>query len=360
MSAATQDYYQVLGVSRSASQDEIKRAYRKKAIQYHPDRNKGNKQAEEQFKLVNEANQVLSDPKKRKLYDQYGHEWKQAEAAEKAGFRPEDVWRGAGAGAGGAGYQRGAGQWRTQVEGMEGVDLDSLFGDLFGRFRPEGRRRGGATAQAPARGQDTQGEIQLTMSEAYHGTRKDIALQIQEVCPQCHGTGLAGRRTCPTCGGAGATVHTKQIAVKVPPGVRDGSRIRLAGQGSPGRQGAPAGDLMITVRLLPHPVFSLRDGHLHVDLPVTPWELALGGKVDVPTPTGVVEMTVPAGSKGGQTMRLRGRGWPQRGGEHGDLYVHLAVTVPPATSDAQRKAYEALAETSETDVRRDLKQQARL
>jgi DnaJ-class molecular chaperone len=252
---------------------------------------------------------------------------------------------------------------------MEGIDLEQfndLFGGIFDRFRggaAQAEPRGGGRRRAPAEpteGQDAQGEIGLTMSEAYHGTKKDISLQVQEVCPECSGTGRKGRRPCPTCQGAGSLLRTRQITVKVPAGVKDGSRIRLAGQGSPGAMGAPAGNLFITVRLQPHPVFALKGDDLHVNLPVTPWEVALGGKVEAPTPTGIVEMTVPGGSKGGQTLRLRGRGWPQRGGGHGDLYVHLAVTVPPATNDIQRQAYEQLAKSADVDVRQDLKGQASL
>lgn len=365
MAAATQDYYELLGVPRSASQEEIKRAYRKQAIKYHPDRNKGNKQAEERFKLINDAYQVLSDPKRRKFYDKYGSEWKQAEAAEKAGLHPDQVWGGVGAGRGGYTYQQGPREWHGHVSGMEGIDLEDLFGGIFDRFRggtaqaePWGGRRRAATE--PTRGQDAQGEVRLTLSEAYHGTKKDISLQVQEVCPECGGTGRKGRRLCPTCQGAGSLMRSRHITVKVPAGVKEGSRIRLAGQGSPGVMGAPAGDLFITVRLQPHPVFTLKGEDLHVNLPVTPWEVALGAKVEVPTPTGIVEMTVPAGSKGGQTLRLRGRGWPRRGDGHGDLYVHLAVTVPPATDEAQRQAYEQLARSAVVDVRQDLKGQARL
>jgi DnaJ-class molecular chaperone len=370
MAAAAQDYYELLGVSRSASQDEIKRAYRKQAIKYHPDRNKGNKQAETRFKLANDAYQVLSDPKRRRLYDKYGADWKQAEAAEKAGVNPDQVWGGAGPGRGGpyTYQQQGPRDWHGHAGGAEGIDLEQfqdLFGGIFDRFRGGagqaetrgGRRRGPAE---PQRGQDAQGEISLTMSEAYHGTKKDISLQVQEVCPDCGGTGRKGRRTCPTCQGAGSLLRTRQITVKVPAGVKGASRIRLAGQGSPGMMGAPAGDLFITVRLQPHAVYTLNGDDLRIDLPVAPWEVALGAKVEVPTPTGVVEMTVPPGSKGGQTLRLRGRGWPQRSGAHGDLYVHLAVTVPPAADEAQRQAYEQLAKGSNVDVRQDLKAKASL
>ncbi len=370
MAAATQDYYELLGVPRTASQDDIKRAYRKQAIKYHPDRNKGNKQAEERFKAINEAYQVLSDPKRRGLYDRYGADWKQAEAAEKAGFNPDQVWGGAGAGRGPGGYtyQQGPREWRGHAGGMEGIDLgdfEDLFGGIFDRFRggaaQAGPRAGRQRAPTePQRGQDAQGQIQLTLSEAYRGTRRDISLQVQEVCPDCGGTGRKGRRTCPACQGAGSLLRTRQITVKVPPGVKDGSRIRLAGQGSPGLQGAPAGDLYITVRLQPHPVYTLKGEDLHEDLPAAPWELALGAKVEVPTPTGTVTMTVPAGSHSGQTLRLRGRGWPRRGGEHGDLYVHLQATVPPPENDAQRQAYEQLAKASKVDVRRQMKLQAAL
>jgi DnaJ-class molecular chaperone len=371
MPATTEDYYAVLGVSRGASQNEIKKAYRKQAIKHHPDRNKGNKQAEQRFKLINEAYQVLSDPKRRGLYDKHGADWRQVEAAEKAGFSPDQVWGAGGAGRtpddGGRTYQQGPRAWHGHAGGMGDIDLgdfEDLFGGDLNRFRTgpsEGNRYGRRRQpEEPARGQDVQGEIHLTMSEAYHGLRKDINLQIQEICPDCGGTGRKGRRICPTCQAAGGLIRTKKIMVKVPAGVRENSRIRLAGQGSPGMPGEPAGDLFITVHLQPHPVFMLQGEYLHVNLPVTPWELALGGKVAVPTPTGVVEMTLPAGSKSGQTLRLHGQGWPTRGSGRGDLYVHLAVTVPPPADDAQRRAYEELARASHVDVRRELKEQAAL
>lgn len=377
MPATTQDYYAILGVQRGATQDEIKRAYRKQAIKYHPDRNKGNKQAEERFKLANEAYQVLSDPKRRAFYDKYGENWRQAEAAEKAGLNPDQVW-GGGPGAGWQGGpppwqgQPGAGtrDWNVHVNGMEGLDLgdlEDLFGGMFGRFRTgRGGPQEGAEREPRRRpseraaGQDVQGEIQLTLSEALHGTSKDIALQIQEPCPKCRGTGRTGRRVCDTCQGSGSVIRTRHITVKVPAGVRDDSKIRLAGQGSPGLGGQPAGDLYITVRLQPHSVFKFEGKDLRIDVPVAPWELVLGTKIDVPTPSGLVEMTVPAGSKAGQTMRLRNQGWPDRRGGRSDLFVHLVAAVPPVTDDAQRRAYEDLARTSRVDVRKDLKSQAAL
>ena len=317
---------------------------------------------------ANEAYQVLSDPKRRALYDKYGADWKQAEAAEKAGLHPDQVWGGAGAGRPGGPqtYQQGPRDWHGHVGGMEGIDMgdfQDLFGGMFDRFRTgeeTGRGRRGRGPVEPTRGQDAQGEIQLTMSEAYHGTSKDISLQVQEICPECGGTGRKGRRTCPTCQGAGALLRTRKITVKVPPGVKEASRIRLAGQGSPGVQGTAAGDLFITIRLLPHPVFALKGEDLHVNLPVTPWEVALGAKVDVPTPTGLVEMAIPAGSKTGQTLRLRGQGWPVRGGGRSDLYVHLATTVPAPANDAQRQAYEQFGKVFDIDVRHDLRSQAAL
>jgi DnaJ-class molecular chaperone len=367
MPAATEDYYAVLGVSRGDSQEQIKRAYRKQAIKHHPDRNKGNKEAEQRFKLINEAYQVLSDPKRRTLYDKYGADWRQVEAAQKAGFDPDQVWAGTGPGrgpdVGSYTWRQGPRDWHTHFGGVEGIDLEDLFGGIFDRFQTDSRetsRRGRRRQVGPARGQDAQGQIQLTMSEAYHGASKDISVQVQEVCRQCEGTGRVGRRTCSNCQGAGILVRTRRITVKVPAGVREGSRIRLAGQGSPGIQGQPAGDLFITIQLQPHPVFSLDGGDLHVNLPVTPWEMALGGKVEVPTPTGLVQMTVPAGSKSGRTLRLRGQGWPVRGGGRGDLYVHLVATVPPPADDAAKRAYEELAKASHVDVRQDLKAHAGL
>ena len=251
---------------------------------------------------------------------------------------------------------------------MEGIDLEE-FEDLFGGdIRPLSRRaaqadRAGGRRRAPAeptRGQDAQGEIGLTMSEAYHGTKKDISLQVQEVCPECGGTGRKGRRTCPTCQGAGSLLRTRQITVKVPAGVKEGSRIRLAGQGSPGVMGAPAGDLFITVRLQPHPVFTLKGEDLHVNLPVTPWEVAPGGQGRGAHADG--------GRRDDRSRRQQGRpdaaaaravAGPARRG------AWRSVRPPggdgaAATNDAQRQAYEQLAKSADIDVRQDLKGQASL
>jgi len=361
MPAVKQDYYEILGVTRNATQDEIKRAYRKLAIKYHPDRNKGDKAAEEKFKLINEAYQVLSDPKRRALYDKYGDRWREAEALEKAGVNPDQVWTGAGA----AGTERtyawtetgpgGRRTWRVHVGGFGDLDFggfEDIFGDLFEQFRTAGRRGTQATAR---RGQDIEGEIWLTFSEAFRGCQKDVQLHLQVPCEECGGSGQAGLGLCRACRGAGYEVRTKEIRVKVPAGVREGSRIRLAGQGQPGLFGGPAGDLLITVRLHPHPVFRLEGDDLHIELPVTPWELALGAKVDVPTPDGLVTMTVPAGSRAGQIMRIKGRGWRRQDGTRGDLFVKLTCVVPEPTSQQERKAYEQLAKACKVDVRAEVK-----
>ena len=351
MAKTSQDYYQILGVNRNATPREIKRAYRKLAIKYHPDRNRGKKKTEERFKLINEAHQVLSDPKKRALYDKYGSQWQQAEALERSGVNPDHAWAGAGGFGGG---RRGSSPF-----GFEGFDLDvGDLGDLFGNiFR--GRRATGRTARQATsrRGRDTEGNIQLTLSEAFHGCQKDLDLQVQEPCRQCGGTGQSAAGPCGSCRGTGLSIRRKQIRVKVPAGVRDGSKIRLAAQGEPGMFGGPPGDVLIQVRLTPHPVFRLQQEDLHIDLPVTPWELALGAKVDVPTPTGLVETTIPAGSRSGQVLRLRGQGWPGRRGARSDLFAHLLCTVPPISNEAQRRALQELAKNSPADVREQIKRQ---
>lgn len=365
MAAATQDYYQILGVPRGAKPEEIKRAYRKQAIKNHPDRNKGKKDAEERFKLANEAYQVLSDPKRRALYDKYGENWRQAEAVEKAGHDPQQAW--GGTSPNGAGPFRSGGHadrdWNMHVDGMEGIDLEDLFGGMFGRFKtgtgdPTNAQRSGSRRGSGAAGQDVQGEIRLSLAEALNGTSKDISLQVQEPCPQCKGSGRTGRRVCPTCQGNGAVIRERHISVKVPAQVREGSKIRLAGQGTPGSQGQPNGDLYITVRLEQHPVFKFQGEDLRIEVPVAPWELVLGTKIEVPTPTGTVQMTIPPDSKGGQTLRLRAKGWPKRGGTAGDLFAHLVATVPPVSDPAQRAAYEELSRTNTVDVRQEWKRQA--
>ncbi|GAA1434462.1 DnaJ C-terminal domain-containing protein [Streptomyces thermospinosisporus] len=306
------DYYEVLGVPRNADRDEIQRAYRTLARRYHPDVNK-DPGAEERFKEINEAFSVLSDPKQRARYDRFGEDFRKV---------PEDweerVAAGAGAGSGFRWSTAGGPRVRyaTSGFGTEGIDIDDLFGSFFG---------GAGRMRVP--GADQEAELPLTVEEAYRGGRRTVTL-----------AGPSGQR---------------RYEVDVPPGVTDGQRIRLAGEGGRGSGGAPAGDLYLRVRIKPHPRFRLDGRDVHVELEVTPWEAALGATVPVPTPSGATaKVTVPAGSSSGRRLRLRGEGMPGPRGANGDLYAELRIMVPPRLSDRERELMEELAAVSAFDPRR--------
>jgi DnaJ-class molecular chaperone len=338
MAVKFQDYYEVLGVSRTATADDIKKAYRKLARQYHPDVNPDDKSAEEKFKQVGEAYAVLSDPEKRKRYDQLGENWKAG-----ADFTPPPGWEGG------------------RVEYAD-------FGDLFGTGRGQGgfsdffetlfgaRRGPRAGAGFAMRGQDIEAAIELGLEEAHHETTRAITLQTTAVCPTCNGSGTREKQPCATCRGMGGVTRPKTLDVTIPAGVRHGSVIRLAGQGEPGAGNAPAGDLLLHVELRPHPLLHvLGEGDVEIELPVAPWEAALGAKVRVPTIEGAVDMTVPAGAQGGQRLRLRGQGVQRRGSGRGDQYVRLKLVNPPALTESERALFEQLAAASRFNPRERMK-----
>jgi curved DNA-binding protein len=310
------DYYEVLGVSRTASAEELQQAFRKLARRYHPDVNK-DPAAEERFKELNEAYSVLSDPKQRSRYDRFGADFRQI----PEGYE-ERVAAGAGAGGGTwGGWPGGGGRTRYVRDvgegfGGAGFSFEDIFGDLFGA--------GGARGRVP--GADQEAELRLTVEEAYRGGRRSVTL-----------AGPDGRRT---------------YEVDIPAGVTDGQRIRLTGQGGRGSGGATAGDLYLRVRIQPHPVFRLEGRDVHVQLPVTPWEAALGATVPVPTPGGTAKVTVPPGSSSGRRLRLRGEGMPNPRGRNGDLYAEVRIMVPPRLTDRERELFEELAAASSFDPRK--------
>jgi curved DNA-binding protein len=327
MAVKFKDYYQILGVSRTATEDEIKKAYRKLARKYHPDVNPQDPTAEDKFKELNEAYEVLSDPEKRKRYDELGPSWKAG-----ADFTPPPGWQRMRMEPGGFGDLFGRGRG----------GFSDFFETLFGGFR--GPRAGPDFAM---RGADVEADLSLTLEDIYRGATRTLTLQVAERCPECGGTGSSNGRICSMCYGAGMVRRPKSLAVHIPLGVREGSVIRLAGQGEPGTGSAAAGDLYLRVHLMPHSLFAVvADDDLQLELPVAPWEAALGGKVTVPTLNGSVEMTVPPRSQGGQRLRLRGKGVPRQGGGHGDLYVKLKIVVPPKLTADERELFEKLAATS--------------
>ena len=345
MAAKTKDYYEVLGIKRGASEDQIKQAYRKLARKFHPDLNPGDKSAEEQFKGLQEAYDVLSDPENRKLYDQYGDNWR---AVKSGAGAPPPGWEGAqrstrGAGPGAGGFDFGDFDF-SDFRSAGGAGGFDIFEEMFGGSgRGRGRRSG--------RGRDVEAELELSLEEAHRGVRRTIQMQVAETCPTCGGSGLKDGKPCETCGGAGQVLKPRTIEVNIPTGVRDGSTIRLAGQGGTGSNGSEPGDLYLHIRLRTHPVFSEKGDDLEVELPITPWEAVLGAKVAAPTIDGKVELTIPPGAKSGQRLRLRGQGLNKRKGGRGDEYVRLKIVVPKQVSAEERHLYEELKRISRFDPR---------
>ncbi len=311
--ATYQDYYATLGVGKTATQEEIQRAYRKLARKYHPDINKEHS-AEEKFKQINEAYEVLGDPQKRAKYDQFGSGWDGQSASQ--------------------GYQGGDGV-RYHFTSEDPGQFSDFFQDLFGggwSFGSETELRGGGSRRR--RGRDHETTISITLADAWHGVRKSIELERVEA--DSSGRPVRSRRS---------------YDVTIPPGVTDGSLIRLAGQGGSGSGGAEAGDLFLRVSILPDSRFTLHGHDLATTVAITPWEAALGAKVPVPTVDGRINLTIPPGARSGQTLRVRGKGMPVDAGRHGDLLVNVHIVVPPHLTARERHLFEELAKESRFDPR---------
>lgn len=335
MSVQYKDYYATLGVPRTASDADIKKAFRKLAREHHPDVAKDKKRAEEKFKEVNEAYEVLGDAAKRKRYDELGPNWKSG-----ADFRPPPDWEGF------TGQRRrgGGGFGKADYEfQFGGTGFSDFFEQVFG-----GRRAGGTTASfgeddVAERGRDIEGDIMVTLEEAMRGSLRSVNVRRGVACDSCGGSGRRGQRVCTTCGGDGRVSKSETYQVKVPPGVVEGQRLRLAGRGEAGARGGSAGDLFLRVRLAKHPDFDV-DGHnLIFEASVAPWEAVLGASLSVPTLEAGVNIKIPPGTQNGQKLRVRGRGLPQREGEKGDLIVVIRVEVPLQVADAERALWEKLA-----------------
>jgi curved DNA-binding protein len=313
MPVAFRDYYETLGVERDASEDDIRRAYRKLARKYHPDVSKED-DAEDRFKEISEAYEVLRDSEKRERYDRFGQNWKAGQDVSDAGAGFRDVDFGDGGGFGGfGGGDFGGGNFSDFFEGM------------FGARGRGGARTAGGFDGFSARGSDQEATLELTLEEAASGGRRKL------------------------------TIGGRDFEVNIPAGVRDGQRIRLAGEGGTGLGGGPSGDLFLRVRLRPHPRFHV-DGHdLYTELPVTPWEAALGATVELRTLHGTTNVKVPPGSSSGRRLRLRGEGLPESGGGRGDLYAIVEIEVPKELSSEQHELFERLASVSDFDPRRNRK-----
>ena len=343
------DYYESLGVPRTASADDLKKAFRKLAREFHPDVAKNKKQAEERFKEINEAYEVLSDPAKRKKYDELGPNWKSG-----ADFRPPPGW--GSFGRGGASAGRGPGGAGDEFQ-FDGTGFSAFFEQLFGSRGGRGAAgfgRGGGFAEeemGAERGQDIEGDIMVTLEEAVRGSVRSVSVRHAVACEQCGGAGQRNRRPCGACGGAGQVAKTETYQVKIPAGVTEGQRLRIAGRGEAGVGGGAAGDLYLRVRLARHPDFEVQDHNLIYEAEVAPWEAVLGTSISVPTLTGHVSIKVPPGTQNGQKLRVRGRGLPQRSGGSGDLIVETRIEVPKRITDSERKLWEQLARESHFNPR---------
>ena len=355
---AKRDYYEVLGVQKGASDKDIKKAYRRMAMKYHPDRNPDDKSAEENFKEVNEAFEILSDDQKRAAYDQYGH----------AGVDPSM------GGMGGAG-------------GFGGGNFGDIFGDVFGDIFGGGG--GGRSRSSVQRGADLRYQLELSLEEAVKGVSKKIRIptlvecekcdgsgakkgtqpvtcttcggvgqvrmqqgffSVQQTCPECHGSGKMIKDPCRSCHGDGRVQEYKTLSVKIPAGVDTGDRIRLSGEGEAGVNGGPAGDLYVQVSVADHPIFQ-RDGkNLYCEVPITFTDAALGGELEVPTLDGRVKLKIPAETQTGKLFRLRGRGvTPVRGGSAGDLMCRVVVETPVKLTEKQKDLLRQLHQTCEDE-----------
>jgi molecular chaperone DnaJ len=362
MAAEVRDYYKTLGVNKDASQDEIKKAFRKLARKYHPDLNPGDKASEQKFKEINEAYSILSDPKKRSEYDQYG----------SSPF-----------GAGGPGFE-GFRTYDSTGEAFEFGGFGDIFSDLFGA-------RASHETATYTRGPDTIMGLELSLEEAFSGVTKTITFSREATCKSCNGSGAESFQTCDvckgtgtlrtskgffkmsqactacggtgrkitkfcrTCGGRGVVLKTENVKVKIPAGVDTGSRVKLKGMGGAGIGGGPAGDLRIEITIKPHPTFKRRGSDIFVDLPVTFAEAALGAKIEVPTIDGAAAMTLPAGTQGSQRFKLSGKGFPSpKTGIRGNQYVDTKIVVPKDLDNEAKDAVRKISGLYKEDPRKRL------
>jgi len=333
---AGKDFYSILGVSRNASEKDIKQAFRRLARKHHPDVNPGDKTAEEKFKQISEAYEVLSDKDKRKKYDRFGDKWQYADQF--------------GGGGGGANYQNfdfndifgGGGRTRTYSSGGGGGGFDSLLDELL--------RGGGSRTRRPQprRGRDFEHKVEVTLEEAFTGTSRLLNLQDEEACATCHGSGRIQNALCSTCQGRGSVSKTKRIEVKIPAGVKNGSRIRVAGKGGEGSGGA-RGDLYLKVSVKPHKAFERQGDDLLVNIDVPLTTAALGGEVSVPTLKGKLALKIPPETQNGKVFRLGGQGMPHLGKDaKGDLKARTNIVLPEKLTDEEKELFRKLQQLRDT------------
>jgi len=310
--------------SRNASEKEIKQAYRRLARKHHPDLNPGDKSAEAKFKEINAAYEVLSDPEKRKKYDQFGEQWEYAEQFAKSGGQERIRWD----------FNRGG----TTFEYGDLSGFGDIFSSLFGDSGVGSRMRRGSQ-----RGQDVESTIEVSLEEAYHGSMRVIQLQIEEPCAACGGTGRVGNRVCTICNGAGGKVIPKRLEVKIPAGVRDGSRIRIAREGGPGHAGGNKGDLYLVAKVLPHKLFERKGDDLYTEVSVPLATAILGGEVGLPTLNGNLSLKIPPETQNGRVFRMAGKGMPQLGNnKYGNMFAKVKVVLPTNLTEEEKKLFERL------------------
>jgi len=315
------DFYQVLGVPRNASEKDIKQAYRKLARKLHPDVNPGDKSAEPRFKEINQAYEVLSDPEKRKKYDQFGENWQHAEQFARAGGQQQQTYWDFG--------KKGAQFDSGDMGGAEG--FGTIFDSILHDF-------GGRAPRRPRRGQDFEQPVEVTLEEAYRGATRMLEMQSEEPCPTCRGKG------CQTCGGAGAVLRPRRLEVKIPPGVKDGSRVRIAGKGGAGQMGGEAGDIYLIVSVEPDSRFQRTEDDLNVEVPIHLADTILGGETEVPTLEGKrLALKIPPETQNGKVFRLTGQGMPRLGNNtRGDLYAKVKVVLPTRLSQKEKELFQQL------------------
>jgi molecular chaperone DnaJ len=321
------DYYSILGLNRNASDKELKQAFRRLARKYHPDVNPGDKTAEGKFKQISEAFEVLSNKENRAKYDRFGDQWQHADQFAQAGGR-----RASSEGFDFGGFASSGG--RTYSSGGEG--FDSLLDELL-------RGSSGRRAE-PRRGHDIKHPVEVTLEEASVGTSRVLGLQVEEACSACHGSGRVQNALCSACRGAGAVSRIKQLEVKIPPGVKTGSRVRIAGKGGPGYGGA-SGDLYLIIRVKRHHLFERRGDYLYVDVKVPLTTAVLGGQVQVPSLKGKLELTIPPETQNGRVFRLAGQGMPSlKKSLRGDLKARVNVVLPASLSDEEKELFKKLSQ----------------
>jgi curved DNA-binding protein len=344
MAVEYRDYYRTLGVSRQASAEEIRKAFRKLARETHPDVAGNQPNAESRFKEINEAYEVLGDPDKRRKYDALGSHWQPG-----AEFRPPPGWASTWTGKSAAGQGHNF-EFQFGHTGFSDF-FEQLFGSMAGAGFDPGRRTGYSEKPFGERGTDIESELVVSLHEVVHGSARRLTLQRSVSCQQCYGTGKVNSEICPACRGSGEIMQREKRQVRIPPGIREGQRLRLSGQGERGTAQAPAGDLLLRVRYAKHPDFQVQGDHLVHELAIAPWDAVLGANVVAPALESNISIKIPAGAQNGQRLRVRGHGLPLQNGERGDLHIAIKIQLPQKLTERERALWVQLAAESKLNAR---------